>query len=243
MTDIIVPGADFSATAIGYAPAVRLGLEYLNFFNSEANLARNLAPNKPAATVVGSPSQGIEYAAMVSESAYVQTEVSQTADFTWFAVAAADAEIASFLIGNLEEGVDAGAWLWCSNFTAGNGTVQPTFATKHNSGSPTLDGMGSGAAVAAPMAPKLLVCSYNGTTQAKTFDNLTDETSNSKTVSTAALSPAGSKLRIGSAVDSATPGEVRMHYSAMYSRVLSSTEQAAMAAQIRAYYAARSITL
>ncbi|MBT9382236.1 hypothetical protein KM176_00040 [Pseudooceanicola sp. CBS1P-1] len=42
----------------GYLPVITDGLEYLNFFADGADLTRNLAPGKAAASVVGSPVQG-----------------------------------------------------------------------------------------------------------------------------------------------------------------------------------------
>lgn len=242
MTVLVVPGADFSANAVGYVPAVPTGLEYLNFFTGSAVIGRNLAPGKGPATVVGAPTQGDSYATMTSLTDYVQTNVAQTPNFTFFVVAGAGTETANFLIGNFQSGSAAGAWLWNSNFTPGDSLVRPTLATNHNVDAPATVSL-AGVEVAAPLAPTMLAAHYRTSSNEKVLWNATSGSLLVQTPDHPAVAVSANTYRVGSAVASAISSVTDIYFAAIYSRVLSTTERELVVNSVRAFYAARGIVI
>lgn len=243
MTDLIVQGADFSANAVGYAPPVASGLEYLNFFNSESQIGRNLAPGKASGAVVGSPVQNVEFVTFSNLTNYVQTDVDQTDDMTVILAMGVPVEGLVFALGNYSNAEVSGLWVWTSNFTGGDGLVQPTMSHAFDVGSPTVQNATSGAELTVPFGLRLFLGTYELATRTAIFKDLTGNTSQTRNPAEDVII-SSRKFRIGSASASTTAGPlVNIGFAAVWSRVLSAAEQTTMTTAVRSYYAARGITV
>lgn len=87
-TRITAKGVFAEDFALEYSPPVRRGLEAWHFLNtSAAKAARNYAPGKPQAQIVGTPGVNADYLAFKSTVNFIQTEVRESAGQTVFYVA------------------------------------------------------------------------------------------------------------------------------------------------------------
>lgn len=87
MARLIAKGVNAEDFALEYAAPVRRGLEGMFFLNSNLEkLARNYAPAKAQAKVVGSPSVSTNWATLTGASNYIQTEIDETESMTLFVI-------------------------------------------------------------------------------------------------------------------------------------------------------------
>lgn len=90
---------NFESTALSFLPPVSDGLEYWGYYPSAERAARNMAPGKPNAVVVGAPVYGAGFATL-SGSAYVQTSVPDLPNMTLVSVFRAATDVRSVLIAS-----------------------------------------------------------------------------------------------------------------------------------------------
>lgn len=240
----ITTNDDLSLVATEFIPAVATGLEYANFFSGSGVMSRNLAAGKAAATVVGSPVQNTQFIRCTGGTAYIQTQVAQTAEYTWIAVAkpVSDAALATAaMISNNSGNIFAKSEISFLQSTLGDGLLLARHATATDLGGGTY---GEDLQVAANVAnltdPKAYAARFNAA-RLKIFNRLTDAAVLSATQSTALGVDPTKPLRIGSNYQ--VLGETDIYCAFMWSRSLSDLVVAAMYAQIKAYYTARSIAI
>lgn len=251
---ITVKDADFSGNAVGYVPPVPDGLEYINFFGgSSGTLTRNLAPDKPEATVSGSPivlTQGAQFGRDVG---HIQTQVSQglSDDVTFIVVAKAIEESSGVVyIGNtssdsqVHAGTTLGRALFSSN-GASDGNLGLQFQSAGTNGSTTtsvvanMDETIPGVVVGSPFFG---VGRHTVADDTRYVENRT--LGNSATVVGTGLSnDAGQPYRIGTAYQSNLGDDNIIYAAAIYSRALTATEIDAIYASFKARYDSLGITI
>ena len=246
----VVKGADFSAKAVNYVPPVPLGLEYLNFFGGAANLARNLAPGKPAGQVVGSPAFTDKSMTPTQMSKYIQTAVPQTDEMTIMVVAKGPADdVDSHLVSNYWSprvgGVGIAAGVSVMTRPASpvvDGMARETLAWSHWDGVSSTTVLYS---IYMPSRPvpelKTVAATISKATRIGTIYNKTAGlVANSSPIPDGKTPDLGGPLRIGSAytnVAGAMASEI--FFVAIWSRVLNVEEIDVMHAAVKSFYAPR----
>lgn len=87
---VIAKGVDAELYATEYAAPVRRGLEGIFFLNTSLEKsARNYAPGKTQASIVGAPVPSANFLSGKSSSNYIQTDINETAEMTLFSIARA----------------------------------------------------------------------------------------------------------------------------------------------------------
>lgn len=245
---IRVKNASFENKAVAFVPPVADGLEYLNFFSGgAANVARNLAPNKPSGVLFGSPVYNEHSAVFTSQAAYVGTSVEDAPEMTMIAVARAVADSAAHIISSFSgprpggvAGTSYGKTMWFTNPTNGDGWVQIQ----------TVQGRWDGIAGSAALNTisgtlPINVNQWVAATGLMGVNTNQMRNNSSGFVDTDATQlqpdPTSMKLRIGSATISS--GSAEIAFAAVYSRLLTDTEVDAVYAFIKAYYARRGIAI
>lgn len=99
MTDIIIGGADAFATAKSYSPGVTAGLRAALIGGVSASRATaNLAAGQPAFTPTGTPV--VDASSVTFGAQWVDTQVAETADLTWYCIAKPSATGRGSFLGN-----------------------------------------------------------------------------------------------------------------------------------------------
>ena len=242
---VIAKGVNAEDFATEYAAPVRRGLEGIFFLNTSLNkAARNFAASKPQGAVVGSPVPSLLALAVKSRVNYIQTQISEVAEMTFFMVCrtAADGSVA------------ADRPMFFSNYQGVNADGGASFGLAFYLTSPTrLSGGASYGADAASNELKLA-----GITKASVANSwglfslsvgltgvtLRDHTvGNSATIS--ASTPrrtATAKIRIGSGV-SAFDGSSEIAVFQAHSVALNDSEIATTVADLRAYMSRRGVAV
>ena len=232
-----------ATNATGWLAAAPSGLEYANFFSGSTVMSRNLADGKPGASVIGAPTQGTEYIQTVGLTSYIQTAAVPTNEFTMLAVAAPidDAQnLITGVISNYSGAAASAQSLQYSPQTLGDGLLNMRLQTMvYNGSSYTADVLSTtnSAALNVPEA-------FSGrmtTGLVKTLNRLTDGLLATATQAASYTVDVARPLRIGSTYQSVLG--CRVYAAFIWSRALTDPELAAMYAQVKGYYAARSITI
>lgn len=246
---LIVKDADFYADAISYTPAVTGGLEYLNFFGgSQASLGRNLAPGKPAASVVGSPVVNTSNAVFSYLERLVKTGVVQTSDATVIMVAKFPAGASGIWrqiisnfgrdngTGGLKYGLSLSFKLDAADVRGVLGLVPVTTgsASSLTSNRPAVAGNTIFASARVDSVARSL-----------TIDNKTTGTTLTTSYAATLKPELNGEFYIGSAAglraDSA--GDVEVSFAAIYNRPLSDAENSVMYQSVKAIYAGRGMSI
>lgn len=230
--NIIVPNADFSGTALRWSPPVPDGLEYANFFTASGVLSRNLAPGKAASTVLGSPTVEDDFAQLTHGSAYIETAAPLPDDFTYFVVA--KASVSGYLIGSYRTSGDAQASLFL------NSTSKVVFSSSTWNGSAIAQSSYIYTqSPAYPVPPWAIAGRYTSATKVKKIDIPTIASSGSVTGSLPMPTPNANKIRLGYG----TAGSSQIAAAFIWSRAISDVELATAYASVKAFYAARGISI
>lgn len=126
---LLAKGVDAEAWAVEYNAPVRRGLEGLFFLNgSLEKLARNYAPGKPAATIMGAPVANANYGTFKGMVNYLQTQIAETESMTLFVigkavVVAGDVDQAPMLLGSYNVGALSGVSIYLPTDQSIRGTA------------------------------------------------------------------------------------------------------------------------
>lgn len=243
-TIIRVSGADFSANAVGFLPPVSNGLlGWWHLGGTLANSQKNLATGL-LSTVVGSPTVAAGFLTL-GPSNYIDTGLAETNEWTFIVVAknpapgTAAANRPMYISNNLASPA-IGAGLLEGGATAPAGSFRTSVFFDNGSG-------GTTQITAQAAATDVTVWHYVQGSASSTLARTVDKTTGA--VATSALSGTRARntsntLRIGAAANNTglagTPG---MAFAAIYNRALTSTEEAAVYATVKALMAAKSITV
>ncbi|TKD32606.1 hypothetical protein [Azotobacter chroococcum] len=233
--NIILPGGGYPSI-YGFKIPVIDGLEGCFLFgDGEEMIAKNYAPGKNNATVIGTPTAGSASAVFDGDN-YLQTDIAEEADMTLISVArdptfSAGDEFGA-LIGNNFAVANGGVALWLNNNPAANanaikGGASDSVAISLNTG---VFGLYSYRAKSG--APSTLHAMTTG-------QSATSASSGARTLDNARTLRIG---RIGSESES-YKGQNEQLLALIFSRALSDEEQAAIAAWARSYCTSKGITV
>ncbi|MDX0251140.1 hypothetical protein GOC31_20805 [Sinorhizobium meliloti] len=251
-TNILVPGADFAASAVGFNAAVESGLKGLWFFNRGVRAsAKNLALGGADAEVFGTPSDQGAFLRFKGGQSFFQTAIEDTEAFTFIVAlkspdTMADQAHSPMFLSNFGSGSKAGyvgsgtsgasiysnvstTFLTCSGsrYTDGTNTAVTSGGRQHATG-----GYGSWKLFGSRCRPDRLQ-----------IDNVTENTASAGNyVSMARVLGAGN-FRIGSSYSLSWQGECDIAAAAMYSRYIDDVEFSTMATQMRNVLAHLGITV
>ncbi|WOI30033.1 hypothetical protein [Sulfitobacter dubius] len=224
-------------------PPITVGLEYGNLFDSQETLGRNLALGKPLPSVVGDPVMGADYADFTQGSAYIETGVEESADFTYIAVSTPLVENAfEHIISNYVFGVTPTASLYTGEGVPSDGKKSVTAGiTADNGGNPTLY-----TRVPQPYAiigePHCMGARFSSATGLLKSMSLTNGAS-SEGAPTGGRLQGTSGLRVGYNQGGVNSGTVRIYAALIYSTALTDVEIAQTYQWLEARYASKGITI
>lgn len=250
-TNILVPGADFSASAVGFNAAVADGLVGLWFFNRGVRASRkNLALGGIDADVFGTPSDQGAFMRFKGAQNFFQTAIEDTEAFTHIAAVKsadtlADSAHSPMFLSNFGSGSKAG---FLASPNSGSGIFSSSSSSNLTmSASRYTDATNTavtslGANIAATVSDWSLVASRTRSDRSQR-DNLTTVAAGAGNFTNQARVLAAGNFRIGSSYSLSFTGEADVAAIAMYSRYISDAELATMAAQFRGVLAHIGVTV
>lgn len=241
-TNILVPGADFSASAVGFNAAVESGLKGLWFFNRGVRAsAKNLALGGVDAEVFGTPSDQGAFLRFKGGQSFFQTQVEDTEGLTHIIAAKSPATMADpanspMFISNFGSGSKAG--FLASGLSGASIYYNSSATTVTMSGSRYTDGTntavtstGTGLAVSAASNWNLLANRVRADRAQR--DDLTAVTANAANFTSQGRVLAAGDFRIGSSYSPGWQGEADVAAVAMYDRFINDAELATIGGQLR----------
>lgn len=240
-TNILVPGADFSSSAVGFNAAVPEGLKGLWFFNRGVRKSRkNLALGGLDADIFGTPADQGTFIRFKGGANFFQTKVKDTVGLTQIAVikspdTMADLAHSPMFVTNygsgsadgfLSSGI-SGAGIY-ANLSAANITMSGSrYTTSANTAVTS-----GGTSIAVDVTVWKMVASRVRADRAQR-NNLTDGTTTAGNFTSQARVLAAGDFRIGSAYDGQWGGIADVAAVVMYDRFITDAELSAMAAQLK----------
>lgn len=240
-TNILVPDADFSASAVGFDAAVASGLQGLWFFNRGVRESRkNLALGGADAEVFGTPSDQGSFIRFKGAQSFFQTQVSDTEGLTHIVAVKSADTAADFLhspmfVSNFgsgsAEGYLASPTSGASIYSNESTSALTMSGSRYTDGTQT-DITSRGIAIAiSALSSWTLVASRTSPGRAQQ-DNFTAVTATGANLTTGRVLAAGD-FRIGSSFNAAFQGEADVAAVVMYDRYITDTELQTMAGQLR----------
>lgn len=237
---IVAKGVDSEAYATEYSATVRRGLEAVFFTNTDlSKIARNYAPGKSSGSVVGAPVPATSNTALVNNTNYVQTQITETAETTTLAIFRKPAPLGSgslAFFGNYLPGVLTGL----SIYRGSNGGV----AASAGFGA---DDATNQALVTSVIPPDITQFGLYSVVVDATGVAIKAHTVNLSSKATPAAGtprrPSTRQLRIGSSYSSSFTGDLEMVAVMHYSVALTADELTKAATDLRAYAARRGIVV
>lgn len=251
-TNILVPGADFSASAVGFNAAVESGLRGLWFFNRGVRAsAKNLALGGVDAEVFGTPSDQGAFLRFKGGQSFFQTEIEDTEAFTHIVALKstathADPEHSAMFLSNFGSGSKAGylasGLAGVSMYSNSNPNSVTLSGSRYTDGTNTaVTSAGTSIAITS-YANWSLVASRVRADRAQR-DNLTTVTAGAVNYTSQGRVLAAGNFRIGSSYSQSWQGECDIGAVAIYDRFISDAELSTMATQMRNVLAHLSITV
>lgn len=235
---LIAKGVNAEDFAFEYAAPVRRGLEGMFFLNTSLEkLARNYAPGKPQGKIVGSPVANTNWATLTSNTSYIQTDISDTVEMSFFAIVRSDLQTGGpsiVPIGNYQVGDPVGVSMYSA--------AQDRLATTAGGGN---DSSSSQNFTCSAIGQQLSVWGlYSGVITAGNISmrNHTSGVSNN-TVITLPRRLSSRKLRIGSAYSAQMTGVCDMMLAQIHNVAVTEDERASTIADLRAYALRRGINV
>lgn len=251
-TNILVPGADFSASAVGFNAAVASGLQGLWFFNRGVRESRkNLALGGVDAEVFGTPSDQGAFLRFKGAQSFFQTEIEDSEALTHIvalksAATMADAANSPMFLSNFGSGSKAG--YLASGNSGASVYSNSSLSSVSMSGSRYTDGTNSavtsaGAAISVGAFTSWNLVASRIRADRAQRDNLTTVSATATNYTSQARVLAAGDFRIGSSYSLSWQGECDIAAVAMYNRYIDDTELSTMATQIRNVLAYIGITV
>ncbi|HEV7436855.1 MAG TPA: hypothetical protein VGO22_18625 [Pseudorhizobium sp.] len=239
-TNILVTGADFSSSAVGFDAAVTANLVGLWFFNRGVRESRrNLAVGGVDAEVFGAPSDQGLFLRFKGLSNFFQTDISDSVEFTHIAAVKtvdtlADSQHSPMYVSNFGSGSAAGyvssglsgASIYCNS--ASSITMS---ASRYTDGTQTTVTSG-GAPLSITSASMWKLVASRSRANRSQRDNLSEDIAGAGNYTTNRVLAAGD-FRIGSSYSSSWTGEADIAAVAMFSRYIDDVELSTMATQLR----------
>ncbi len=251
-TNILVPGADFSASAVGFNAAVESGLKGLWFFNRGVRAsAKNLALGGVDAEAFGTPSDQGAFLRFKGGQSFFQTAVADTEALTHIVAikstdTMADEAHSPMYLSNFGSGSKAG---YVASSLSGASIYNPQSSTLATmSGSRYTDGTNTaitsaGASIAVTSAANWSLLASRIRSDRSQRDNLTTVTAAAANFASQARVLAAGDFRIGSSYSLSWQGQCDIAAVAMYDRYITDAELSTMATQIRNVLAHLGITV
>ncbi|WP_431281674.1 hypothetical protein ACQW02_20015 [Humitalea sp. 24SJ18S-53] len=246
-TLIRVPGADFSANALGFLPPVADGLQGWWYFGGTlAQSIRNLAPGGVDATATGSPAVSTGHISCIGNSVYLNTSIPETAELTILIALrsfATFANTANEVMPLSTYGSNGGAGFWLAKSGASVGPIGILRAHSF------VDNAGAYLQVPASITEANLSTwkFASMTVDDGVGTNVYDQTGGLTAAGTSALARKivvpPRTFRIGSSYNTSFQGGVDLAFAAIYSRVLTLAERTSVYAAAQITLARRGITV
>lgn len=244
-TSILIPGADFSASAVGFDAAVVSGLKGLWFFNRGVRESRrNLALGGDDAEILGAPSDQGAFLRFKGMQNFFQTDIPDTTEITHIAAVKstdtmADSVHSPMFISNFGSGSATGFLAstisGASVYSNANPAAVTLGGSRYTDATQTAVTSG-GVPLAATVSGWTLVASRLRADRSQR-DNLTAGTSAASNFTNQARVPGAGNFRIGSSFSASWQGNADVAAAVMYNRFITDAELATMAGQIRAVLA------
>lgn len=246
-TQIVAKNVNAESFALKYAAPVRRGLEAWHFLNTDlVKAARNYAPGKPNAKVIGEPTVQANFMQFKSLSNFLQTDVKESAAMTIFAVVRCvdtmvdDAHKPMFLGTFRSMAADGSGETFGVSLYANGVTSLVGGASR---GTSVADDTSSGAGLSGHDFTKFALIVqevYAGPMQ----NRITNATAGVSATgsSSAPRYPSAGVMRIGSGYHQFS-GAGEIAFAALYSVSLDADEIAAVVADIRRYMATRGVVV
>lgn len=244
-TRIIMPGADFENSAIGFLPFVSTGLLGWWFLNGSIGKARrNLLLGGADASVVGNPTITENYMSFLSGSNYLLTDVRETENLTILCVARSTASfvdnpnrphlVSNYLASN------SGAYIAVGGSPSGAPSASISSATFRDI-SGTINSGGSTVNVADFTKWKFLAGVHTSAQSA--MYSLTDNFEDIDPKGGTRILKPNVPFRIGSSEGTQFRGSSDIAFVAIYNRALQKNELETLYAQVQAYLGPKGITI
>ncbi|PLT95002.1 hypothetical protein [Sinorhizobium medicae] len=240
-TNILVPGADFSASAVGFNAAVESGLQGLWFFNRGVRAsAKNLALGGVNAEVLGTPSDQGAFLRFKGGESFFQTAIGDTEELTHIVAVKstdtmADQAHSPMFVSNFGSGSKAGyvasSLSGASIYSNASTSLATMSASRYTDGTNTTV-TSAGTSIATTLANWSLVASRVRTDRAQR-DNLTTAVAAAATFTSQARVLAAGDFRIGSSYSLPWQGYADIAAVAMYDRYISDAELTTIGVQMR----------
>lgn len=238
----LVPGADFSASAVGFNSAVQSGLKGLWFFNRGVRASRkNLALDGADAEVFGTPSDHGAFLRFKGRQSFFQTAIGDSEALTHIVAlkspdTLADAGHSPMFLSNFGSGSKAGylasAISGASIYSNSSTTSVTAGASRYTDGTNTAV-TSSGIPLAVTNFTSWSLIASRVRADRAQRDNLTTVLAQASNYTSQARVLAVGDFRIGSSYSGSWQGEADVAAVAMYDRYISDAELSTMATQIR----------
>lgn len=249
MSLAIQKDVDFSAVATGYLPPVTAGVEYFNFFNSEAALTRNLIPNKPTPTKNGTPlfnANGQSFL-LTNLLNFINTGIKLTDEMTIITVAEPTGTDGSFPTWSTTGSpITNGGSLTSQSFMRQSATTRnPTislsystdgFVTRQNSSYGVSSGVDN-------IKLRAVAAAFSQTAKMSSLYDLTNNKNAQATLPANGVYGKAGNILLGSHYNAAESSQGNLYAAAIYSRMLTATEIGQVYAAMKAYYSKREVAV
>ncbi|WP_085044339.1 hypothetical protein [Ensifer aridi] len=251
-TNILVPDADFSASAVGFNAAVDAGLKGLWFFNRGVRAsAKNLALGGVDAEIFGTPSDQGAFLRFKGGQSFFQTAIGDTEAFTHIvalktADTLADQEHSPMFVSNFGSGSKSGyvasGTSGASMYTNANPTLLTCSASRYTDGTNTVV-TSAGRNITNPGFATWRMFASRARSDRTQADNLTNSDAQASNYTSQARVLAAGNFRVGSSYSLAWTGECDIAAVAMYDRYITDGELATIGGQMRNVLAHLGITV
>ncbi|HGH5394207.1 TPA: hypothetical protein ACJI3N_000681 [Raoultella planticola] len=248
MSLAIQKDVDFSAVATGYLPPVTAGVEYFNFFNSEAALTRNLIPNKPTPTKNGTPlfNENGQSFLLTNLLNFINTGIKLTDEMTIITVAEPTGTDGNFPTWSTTGSpITNGGSLTSQSFMrqsaiTRNATISLSystdgFVTRQNSSYGVSSGVNQ-------IALRAVAAAFSQTAMMSRLHDLTNNQVQQASIPANGVFGKAGNILLGSHYNAAESSQGNLYAAAIYSRMLSATEISQVYAALKAYYSKRGIS-
>lgn len=249
MSMAIQKDVDFSAVATGYLPPVSAGVEYFNFFNSEAALTRNLIPGKPTPTKNGAPifnANGQSFL-LTNLLNFINTGIKLSDEMTIITVAEPTGMDGSFPTWSTTGSpITNGGNLTSQSFMRQSATTRnPTISLSYSTdGFVTRNNLSYGVSSGFNnIKLRAVAAAFSKTAMMSRLYDLTNNQSQQAAVPANAVLGKAGNILLGSHYNAAENSQGNLYAAAIYSRMLTTAEIGQVYAAMRAYYTKREISV
>ncbi|EPL8210121.1 hypothetical protein ABLV20_15875 [Klebsiella sp. GG_Kp164] len=249
MSMAIQKDVDFSPVATGYLPPVSAGVEYFNFFNSEAALTRNLIPGKPAPTKNGAPlfnANGQSFL-LTNLLNFINTGIKLTDEMTIITVAEPTGTDGNFPTWSTTGSpITNGGSLTSQSFMRQSATTRnPTISLSYSTdGFVTRNNLSYGVSSGVNnIQLRAVAAAFSQSAMTSRLHDLTNNQVQQAAIPANGVLGKAGNILLGSHYNAAESSQGNLYAAAIYSRMLTSAEVGAVYTAMKAYYTKRAISV